>query len=250
MFFLLRFTGNDLVDHIFKLIAQEDGHNGGRGFIGSQTVIVSGSGCGGTQKIPVEIHCPDDGGKDCQEKCVLSGIVAGFKKILFAVGDAPVVVFTASVDTGKGLFVQQADHSVTVGNLTQYFHDQHIVVNGKVHIFKNGSYLKLGGGGFIMSCFCRDPQFPEFKFHFGHECKDSGFDGAEIMIFQLLMFGRRGTEKSSACLDEVGPVEIEIFIHKEIFLFRPQCECDVFFRKSETFCKSCHRLLHSLDRTQ
>ena len=43
-----------------QFIAQEDGDDGRRRFIASQTVIVSGAGHRDTQKIRIVIHCLDD----------------------------------------------------------------------------------------------------------------------------------------------------------------------------------------------
>ena len=42
------------------------------------------------------------------------------------------------------------------------------------------------------------------------------------MVFQLLVFLRRRAEKRPACLHQIWPEHVEVFIYKKIFLFGTQ----------------------------
>ena len=75
------------------------------------------------------VKCVDDRCQHCQEDGVFSRIAAWIKQIPFAVGDAPVVVLARTIHARKGLFMEQADQPVTVGNLPKHLHNNHVVVN-------------------------------------------------------------------------------------------------------------------------
>ena len=184
----------------------------------------------------------DDGGQDGQENGVLLRVRTGVQQVFVPVGNGPVVMLAGTVDACEGLFMKQAYQAVLAGLLAQNFHHQHVVVDRQVHVLKQRSQFKLRGRHFVVAGLGRDSQSPEFLFHVAHEIKDTGLDGAEIMVFQLLVLGGRGAEKGATRLDQVRAVQVEVLVNEEVFLFRPQRNGHVFIRKAETL----HQLLDGI----
>ena len=151
-------------------------------------------------------------------------------------------MLAGTVDACKWLFMKQAYQAMLAGLLAQNLHHQHVMVDRQVHVLKQRGQFKLRGRHFVVAGLGRDPQSPEFLFHVAHEIKDAGLDGAEIMVFQLLVLGGRGAEKGAPRLDQVRAVQVEVLVNEEVFLFRPQRNGHVFIRKAETL----HQLLDGI----
>ena len=96
-----------------------------------------------------------------------------------------------------------------------------------------------------------DPQFPQLLLHLGHEVQDPGLDGAEIVVFELLVLGGRRAEKGPARLEQIGPLEIETAVDEEILLFHAQCDGNLFVTgQSEALHQAAGRPRKSLDGTE
>ncbi len=96
-------------------------------------MVVSGARHGNAKQVLVFVNRLDDRAQEQKELRVLLRSGAGVKKVLSGVGgNRPVVVLSASVHSGKGLFVQQANHSVLGGDLAHHFHRKLVVVAGDV----------------------------------------------------------------------------------------------------------------------
>ena len=107
---------NNGFHHGFQFVAQEDGYDGRRRFVGAQAVIVTGGGDGATEPVLILIHAFDKRREKHQELCVLTGCAAWLKEIFSRVGtQRPVVVFSGAVDAGKGLFMEQTDQAMLFG---------------------------------------------------------------------------------------------------------------------------------------
>ena len=91
----------------------------------------------------------------------------------------------------------------------------------------------LGGSDFVVFCFSRNAQFPQFFVQFCHEGLHPGFDGAEIMVFHLLSFGRLGPEQGAARKDQVLPFFPHGLVYQEILLFRAHVGDDFFCMYAE-----------------
>ena len=155
-------------------------------------------------------------------------------------------MFSGTVDTGKRLFMEQTDQTIAFSHLPEYFHNQHVMVNGQILFFKHGRQFKLGRSYLVMPCPGGDAEFPEFPFHFAHEVEDTGTDGPEIMIFKLLVLRRRSAEKGTAGLHQIRTLEVKIPVNEKILLFSPQrkLNCAVFFAEAahETLDRTPQRL--------
>ena len=119
----------DRVEHRRKLVAEEDGHDGRRGFVRAETVVVARRRNGETEQILIIVHRLYDGYEEQQELSVLMGRFAWREKVHPGIGSyGPVVVFSASVYPGEGFFVQQAYQAMLGGHLLHYFHGKLVMV--------------------------------------------------------------------------------------------------------------------------
>ena len=154
------------------------------------------------------------------------------------------------VHAGERLFVKEADHSVPHGDAAQDVHRQHVVVDRQVQLFEDRRDFELGGRDFVMARLRGNPEPPQFAVQVGHEREDSGPDRTEVVVFELLMPRRRGTEQGPSGLNQVGPMEVEVPIDQEIFLFRPERDRDRLFVAAERFHQALDASLQNLNRPQ
>ena len=196
--------------------------------MGTQAVFVSGFGDGGAQQVRVFVHGLDRGAEQGEEDGVF--LRAGTRVEQAAVtgrGEGPVVVLAGAVHAGEGLFMQQADHVMLVGGLAEHFHDQHVVVHGQVLAFKDGRNFKLAGRNFIVARFGRNAKFPEGFVHVHHEFQHAVLDGAEVVVFHLLVLGGDVAEEGAAAHHQVRAQGVKLLVHQEVFLLRAQIGADV-----------------------
>ena len=215
-----RFLFDGLQD-LAQVGAQEHGHNGGRGLVGTQPMIVAGGGNGDPQQILVFIHSLDDGAEEQQELGVFIGGLPGLQEVHAGVrGDGPVVVLTAAVDPVEGLLVEQTHQAMALGHLAHHLHSQLVVVRGNVGGGEDGGHFMLGRGHLVVLGLGQDSQLPQLLIQLLHKGGDSGLDGTEVMVIQLLALGGLGTEEGPAGVDQVlAPVEIRL-VDEEVLLLR------------------------------
>ncbi len=218
----------NLLNDFIQQIPQKDGDDGRRRFMGAQAVFVAGFGDGGAQQVRVFVHGLDRGAEQGEEDGVF--LRAGTRVEQAAVtggGEGPVVVLAGAVHAGEGLFMQQADHVMLVGGLAEHFHDQHVVVHGQVLAFKDGRNFKLAGRNFIVARFGRNAKFPEGFVHVHHEFQHAVLDGAEVVVFHLLVLGGDVAEEGAAAHHQVRAQGVKLLVHQEVFLLRAQIGADV-----------------------
>jgi hypothetical protein len=68
-------------------------------------------------------------------------------------------------------------------------HHDHVVIAAHGRRLEYRGHLELRRSDFVVACFGRDPQAPEFTVQIHHEGEDSLADGAEVLILQLLALG-------------------------------------------------------------
>ena len=98
-------TALDAVDDLGQLVTQEDGEDGGRGFIGTQTVIVARACRGRPQDVGVQVNGTDDAREHGQEDGVLLRVLAGVEQVFAVVGHGPVVVLARAVHAREGFLM-------------------------------------------------------------------------------------------------------------------------------------------------
>ena len=209
---------NGLHDGI-QIVAKKNGHYSRRGLRRAQTVVVAGEGHRCPEKVLILVHALDKGRQKQQELGVLAGGLAGFEEIFAGVGvQRPVVVLAGAVDAGEGLFVEQAHQTVAVGYLLHDLHGQLVLVAGGVGVGVDGGHLMLRGGHLVVLGLAENAQSPQRLVQILHVRGDPGFDGAEVVILQLLALGGLGTEQRPAAEAQVLPLLEKLLIHQEVLL--------------------------------
>ena len=210
--------GCDSIDDSFQLFAHEDGNDSRRCLVGTQTVIVAGSGNGGAQQIGVLVNSLDDSSQEHQELQVLHGGVARVQQILVGGGHGPVVMLAAAVHALKRLLMLQADQTVLGSDLLHHLHRQQVVVDGNVGGVKDGSQLMLAGSNFVVLGLGGNAQLPQLLVQLLHKLGDLGTNDTEVVLFQLLTLGRGGTEQGAAGEDQILTGFVIFLLNKEVLL--------------------------------
>ena len=177
------------VEQFADLRSEKGGDDGRRCFVSPQTVGVGSADDGGFQQPVVAEHAHQCLHNESDEAEVVFGRLSGcVEQAAVVCREAPVVVLAASVDTGKGLFVEQTAEAVFAGNVAHQTHDEHVVVYGQVALLEDGSQLKLVGCHFIMACLAGNAQFECLYFEIAHELGHTFGDSSEIVVVHLLVF--------------------------------------------------------------
>ena len=167
------------------------------------------------------VHGGYNSRKQEQEQRVLARLLAGVEQVFPAFGgQGPVVVLTAAVHSGKGLFMQQAYHAVLGGYALHQLHYKLVMVSCAVCPAEHGRKLVLPGRYLFMLGFCKHAQLPQFPVQLRHERLHAGIERAVIMVVQLLALGALRAEKRPAAEHKVPALCPKRLIHKEVFLLR------------------------------
>ena len=211
-----------LLDHILELLAQEDGHDGRRSFVGAKAMVVAGVGNGGAEKVGVDVHAADDRGQHGQELGVGVRVVAWLEEVLAVIGaHGPVVVLARAVDALEGLLVHEQGQAVLGGQALHHAHDEHVVVGADRGGLVHGGHFELGRSHFVVAGLGGDAQAPELAVEVHHEREDAFANGAEVLVFEFLALGRRSAEQGAAGEEKVGALFGQTTVDQEVFLFRP-----------------------------
>ena len=212
---------NDRIHNGSQLVTQENGDDGRRCFVGTQAVVIACKGNGAAQPILILVDALDKGRQEHQELSVLPGGLAGLEKILAGIGaQRPVVMLAGAVDTGKGLFVEEAHKVVLGSNLFHYLHGQLVGVTGVAGIGENGSQLMLTGSALVVLGLGQDTKTPKLLIQVLHEVADPGADGSEIMVIQLLSLRGQCAKEGTAGQPQVLPLIVNGPGNEEILLLR------------------------------
>ena len=151
---------------------------------------VGGGDDGGFQQTVVVIHgfqrLHDERDKT---QVVERGLAGRVEKDAGVGAQRPVVVLAASVDAFKRFLVEKAAEAVLAGHTFHNRHHQHVMVNGEIHLLKDGGQLKLVGGHLIMAGLAGDAQFQCLNLDVAHEILHALRNRAKIMVVHLLVFG-------------------------------------------------------------
>ena len=129
-------------------------------------------------------------------------------------------MLAAAVDTGKGLFVEQAHQAVPGGHTLHDLHGQLVVVGGDIGGGVDGRQLMLGGGYLVVLRLGQDPQLPQLLVQLLHVGRHAGLDGAEVVVVQLLPLGGLGAEQRAAGIDQVAALVVHGPVDEEVLLLR------------------------------
>ena len=140
-------------------------------------------------------------------------------------------MLAAAVDACERLFVQQTVQPVADGDALHRFHDQLVLVGGDVRAREHGREFVLAGSDFVVLGLCEDAQLPQLLVQVLHIGGNARFDGAEVMIFQLLPLRGFCAEQRSARKYEILARVVHLAVDEEIFLLRPDGGNDALRRR-------------------
>ena len=98
-------------------------------------------------------------------------------------------------------------------------HEQLVVVDCQIGFLKDGCQFKLIGCHFVMPCLDGNAQTVAHVFQFVHECIDPFGDGAEIMVFELLVFCSGMSHQGTSAELQIGAGIVKGQVDEEVFLF-------------------------------
>ena len=107
-------------------------------------------------------------------------------------------MFTRTVHPLVGFLVQQHPEIMTTSHLFHGGHQQLIMIDSQIRLFKNRGTFELIRGHLVMAGLDRDSQAMTLVFQFFHEGRNPCRDGTEILILQLLILrGRMAHERAT-----------------------------------------------------
>ena len=125
--------------------------------------------------------------------------------------------------------MQQADKAVPAGNFLHHFHRELVLVGSYVSGGINHGKFMLGRGNLVVLCFGIDAELPELLVQFLHISLHTRLDGSEIVVVQLLAFGRFRAEKCSSGVTQILALQKHFPVYQEVFLFRPDIGRDSLY---------------------
>ena len=222
------------IKKIRNLLAEEGGDDGRGSLIGTQTVSIRCAHDGGLQQTVVLINADEGLDDEREEAKVVFGRLAGSVENSAAIRrQRPVAMLAATIDSGKGLLVEEAAEAVLASHLAHQAHDEHIVVNSQIALLEDGSQLKLVGGNLIVAGLAGNAEFECLNFEVAHELCDALRDGAEIVVVHLLILRRLVAHERTPREQEVRASGIQALIYEEILLLPTQIGTDACHRGIE-----------------
>ena len=212
-------AGFDLLEYIRQLVAQEDRDDRRGRFVGAQAMIVAGRSHHRAQHALMRIDRTNDRSAKHQELGVVMRRVAGIEQV--AVGrrsKRPVDVLARAVDAREGLLVRQTGHTVFLGDRTQLDHDQLLMIGCYVGALEHRCNLVLARRHLVVARLDRDAELEQLTLDLEHEAHHAVRDRAEVVVVELLAFGRRRAKQRTAGVEQVGPREIEVAVDEKVLL--------------------------------
>ena len=123
--------------------------------------------------------------------------------------------------------MEQAHQTVAGGYLFQQFHGQLIFVTGAVGIGVDGRDLVLGRRNLVVLRLGQHAQLPQLLIQLPHERGYPGFDGAVIVVVQLLPLGGTGTEQRAAAQLQILALAVYLLVDQEVLLLRAYLRRDM-----------------------
>ena len=189
--------------------------------MGAQAVVVSGGRYGDAQQILIFVHSLHHGGQEEQKLHVFVWTLAGIQQVLTSVrGEGPVVVLAAAVDPVKWFFVKQADQPVAGGYIFMVSMVSWLWSVAMLVVAKMGASSCCAGAASLCFVLARMPSFQSSSSNSFIKGRNPGFDGAEVMVFQLLPLRRFDAEQGAAAENKVFPLLVKLTVDEKVFLFR------------------------------
>ena len=152
-------------------------------------------------------------------------------------------MFAASVDASEWFLVKEADKAMFLSDLLHGLHDDVVVVGGNVGGKEYGGKLVLSWSNFVVLGLGKDAKLPKLFVEVIHEISDLGLDDAEVVVIKFLAFWGWSAKEGPAGEHKVFSLFVEIFVDKEVFLFRTSGGLDMVNVLVVEVLKDTHGLL-------
>ena len=212
---------HDAVHDGLQLLTEEDREDRGRRLLRAEAVVISGKRDRAAQKLLILVHALDERRQEQQKPRVLARRAARREQVVAGIGgERPVVVLAAAVHAREGLFVQQADQPVPLGDPFHDLHRELILVVCGIGVGVDRRHLMLRRRDLVVLGLGQDAKLPKLLVQLLHICRDARADGAEIVVVQLLPLGRSRAEKRPAAQAQILAPEVKLLVDEEILLLR------------------------------
>ena len=135
-------------------------------------------------------------------------------------------MFSGTVHSVEGLFVQQHHKAVAGSDAVHQVHNELVLVVGQVGFPEDGGHFKLAGSHLVVAGFQRNAQVIGGKFQVPHEGGYARGDGGEVVVVQLLVLGGVVAEQGASGEHQVCAGRIEGLVHQEVLLLPAQVGID------------------------
>jgi len=115
-----------------------------------------------------------------------------------------------------------------LGDILQRLHDHLVVVNGQIGFFEHRRDFVLAGRDLVVPGLGRNAQLVKLFLHVVHEGRNPLPNAAEILVFQLLTFGRRRADHGPAAQHQVLTLIVVIHVDQKILLLDSEVDLDFF----------------------
>ena len=184
-------------------------------------MVIAGRGNGAAQEILILIHTLQECCQEQQKPGILAGGLAGAEEVLAAIGSqGPVIMFTGTIDTGKRLFMKQANQIVLGCHFLHNGHHHLVVIAGSIGIGVNRCQLMLTRSALIVLGLAENTQTPELFIQVLHKGRNTGPNGTKIVVIQFLTLGGQRPKQSTACQAQIFTLGIHIPGQQKILLLR------------------------------
>ncbi len=150
----------------------------------------------------------------------MRGIARNQQGAQLVVAQREVDVLAGAVDAGEGLLVEQALHAVLLSDCLEDRHRQLLMVRSDVGPLEHRRQLELAGGHLVVPGLGGNTELEQLALGVHHEAEDALRDSTEVVVVELLAFGRLRAEQCATGVDQVRPREEEVPIDQEVLLLR------------------------------
>ncbi len=228
--------------------AEESGNDGGRRFVGAQTMGIRRAGDGSFQQTVVLLDSSEHVHEEGDELQVALGILAGRQQLGALVStERPVVVLAGTVHAVKRLFVEKDHKTVLAGDEVHQVHHDLVLVVGEVGLTVDGREFELVRSHLVVTGLDGNTQPMAGDLQVTHESGHARRNGGEIMVVELLVLGGIVAEQGASGDHQVRAGGVEAFVHKEILLFPAQVGIDLGHPGIEELADGDGRVAHGLE---
>ena len=197
-------TSLETLEHPLQFGAGIDAQDRRRRLVRPESMVIAGAGHGRSKQIGMQIQSTNNGTDEGQELEVTCATVVRVEEIVTCIGhQRPVVVLAASIDAGEGLLMKQTYHPMFTGGSTQDTHGLHLVIACQVGPLEERRQLELMWCHLVVTGLGGNAQRVQSSLDVRHVGLDLGWNGAEVMVVELVSLRCVGTDERSTAHSQI-----------------------------------------------